>query len=444
MTKVLEIHLILSLIHRRIAMNAKSTGKISYTLQAFNIIPLLFLGIVATLLASQWFSKIMYDEVELGLNNVAHNVETLFDVAYPGDYHLEGDTALRLYKGDHDITGDYSLIDRVKENTGLEITLFYKDTRILTTIYDSKNERIIGTGAPEQVLNDVYKTGESHFYTNTLINYVEYFSYYMPLYNSDDNVVGMLFVGKPCKQVDKAVQTTVYPMIAANILVMLIATVSVFLYLKKFTNELMKIHHFLSDVSTGNLNAELDSSVLRRNDELGDIGRSALTMQRSLRNMVERDALTELFNRRSGGRKLQQLAAKSAAKNIPYCLAIGDIDFFKKVNDTYGHDCGDVVLKNIADQMRAHMFHNGFVARWGGEEFLIVFEHMNLIQARESLEDLLNKIRAFENKYDDEIIKVTMTFGLVPGDTEDIRHLITSADEKLYEGKTSGRNRIIS
>lgn len=300
-------------------MNTKSTGKISYTLQAFNIIPLLFLGIVATLLASQWFSKIMYDEVELGLDNVAHNVVTLFDVAYPGDYHLEGDTVYRLYKGDHDITADYALIDRIKEDTGLEITLFYKDTRILTTIYNSKNERIIGTGAPEQVLNDVFKTGESNFYTNTLINYVEYFSYYMPLYNSDGSVVGMLFVGKPCSQVDKAVQTTVYPLIAANILVMLIATVSVFLYLKKFTNELMKIHRFLSDVSTGNLNAELDSSVLRRNDELGDIGRSALTMRRSLRNMVERDALTELFNRRSGGRKPQQLVAKSAAKNTPFC-----------------------------------------------------------------------------------------------------------------------------
>lgn len=425
-------------------MNVKNTGKISYTLQAFNIIPLLFLGVFAIVMASQWFSKTMYAEVEVELDNVAHNVATLLEVAYPGDYHLEGDTAYRLYKGDHDITGDYSLLDRVKSDTGMEITLFYQDTRILTTLINSDNERIVGTAAPEQVLDDVLQTGESHFYTNTLINYIGYFAYYMPLRNSDNSIIGMVFVGKPREQVNQAVQNTIYPLIAANVVVMLIATLAVFHYLRNFSNELLKIHHFLSDVSTGNLNAELDSSVLKRNDELGDIGRSALTMQRSLRNMVERDPLTELFNRRSGNRKLQQIASKASTNNSPFCVAIGDIDFFKKVNDTYGHDCGDVVLKNIADKLRAHMFHNGFAARWGGEEFLLVFERMDLDQAHESLDVLLNTVRAMETHYSGQIIKVTMTFGLVQGDTDDILQLLRSSDEKLYEGKASGRNRIVS
>lgn len=425
-------------------MTAKNTGKISYTLQAFNIIPLLFLGVVATILASQWFSNTMYDEIEVELDYVVHNVATILDVAYPGDYHLEGDTAYRLYKGEYDITNDYTLMDRVKEDTGMEITLFYQDTRVLTTITNSSGNRIIGSGAPEQVIQEVLDTGESRFYTNTLINYISYFAYYMPLRNSDGSVIGMLFVGKPREQVNQAVQRTIYPLIAVDIVVMLIAAFVVFVYLKNFTSVLLRIHHFLSDVSTGNLNAELDTSVLRRNDELGDIGRSALTMQRSLRNMVERDSLTELYNRRSAGRKLQQTLAKSVSQKTPFCLAIGDIDFFKKVNDTYGHDCGDVVLKNIADKMRAHMFHNGFVARWGGEEFLLVFEHKDLEQARESLAALLDNIRAMENQYDDQVIKVTMTFGLVEADTDDIKHLITTADEKLYKGKASGRNQIVS
>lgn len=269
-------------------MNDKNTGKISYTLQAFNIIPLLFLGVVATILASQWFSKTMYDEVEVGLDNIAHNVVSLFEVAYPGDYELKGDTAYRLYKGEHDITEEYALIDHVKADTGVEITLFYQDTRILTTITNSGKTRIVGSGAPEQVIRDVLKTGESHFYTNTLINYVGYFAYYMPIRNSDGTVVGMIFVGKPREQVNQAVQQSIYPLIAADIVIMLVATLVVFLYLQKFSNVLLKIHRFLSDVSTGNLNAQLDSTVLKRNDELGDIGRSALTMQRSLRTIIER------------------------------------------------------------------------------------------------------------------------------------------------------------
>lgn len=425
-------------------MNVKNTGKISYTLQAFNIIPLLFLGLVSTFLASQWFTKTMYDEVQVELDNIAHNVVALFEVAYPGDYHLEGDTAYRLYKGEYDITSDYTLLDRVKSDTGVEITLFYQDTRILTTLINEEGNRIIGSGAPKQVIKDVFHTGQSHFYTNTLINYISYFAYYMPLYNSDGTIAGMLFVGKPRDQVNQAVQASIYPLLAANIIIMLIATLCVYHYLRNFSSVLLKIHRFLSDISTGNLNAELDSSVLKRNDELGDIGRSALTMQRSLRNMVERDALTELYNRRSGGRRLRQVAAKASTQRVPFCLAIGDIDFFKKVNDTYGHDCGDVVLKNIADTLRTHMFHIGFAARWGGEEFLLVFEHMELDQAHESLDTLMNAIRSLETSYVDRKIKVTMTFGLVAGSSDDIRDLTRRADEKLYEGKASGRNQIVS
>lgn len=429
---------------RETIMSLKKIGKISYTMQAFNIIPLLFLGLVSIIIASQWFSKTIYDEVEVELHNIAHNVVTLLEVAYPGDYHLEGDIAYRLYKGDHDLTGDYSLLDRVKSDTGMDITLFYEDTRILTTLTNSSHKRIAGTGAPEQVMRDVFESGESHFYTNTLINYVGYFAYYMSLRNSDGTIIGMLFVGKPREKVNQAVKNAIYPLIAANIVVMLIAAFAIFHYLRKFSNELLKIHLFLSNVSAGNLNAELDSSVLRRNDELGDIGRSALTMQRSLRNMIEHDPLTELFNRRSGNRKLQQIAAKASANSSSFCVVIGDIDFFKKVNDTYGHDCGDVVLKNIADKLRAHMFHKGFAARWGGEEFLLVFEHMNLNQAQESLNILLNTIRSMETHYSGQIIKVTMTFGLVQGDTEDILSLLRDADEKLYKGKSSGRNCIVS
>lgn len=421
-----------------------SKGKISYTLQAFNIIPLLFLGIAVLLLGTQWFTRTMYDEVEVELDNVAHNVVTLFEVAYPGDYRLEGETAYRLFKGDQDITNEYALIDRVKEDTDLEVTLFYYDTRILTTIRDTEGKRIVGTGAPSAVIQNVLKEGESHFYNNAYINDTEYFAYYIPLRNSKENVVGMMFVGKPSSKINQAIRRSVYPLAIADLLVMMITAVCVFLYTKDFASILLKIHLFLSDVSTGNLNAELDSAVLRRNDELGDIGRSAIMMQRSLRTMVEQDALTKLFNRRSGDRKLRLVIEKSTRQQTPFCVAIGDIDFFKRVNDTYGHDCGDVILKQIAGKLNSHIYRYGFVARWGGEEFLLVFDHTDMENSLRILEELSEDIRNMEYKYEEHVIQVTMTFGLVSGDTTDIRQLIRQADEKLYLGKSLGRNRIIS
>ena len=419
-------------------------GKIVYSMQTINLFPMIFLGIIVLLLGFRHFTRAMYDEVELELNNTAHNVSTIFAIAYPGDYHLEGERAYRLYKGDTDITNEYELVDGIKRDTGLDITLFYQDTRILTTLTDPDGIRITGSGAPDTVIEDVLKTGESRFYSDVRANNTEYFAYYLPLFNSDGEVTGMVFAGKPREQVDKAIQDSLYPLAVADILITLLAAVSVSVYTRKFANVLIKIHRFLTDVSAGNLSARLDSTVLSRNDELGDIGRSALTMQRSLRSMIEQDALTGLCNRRFGDRKLRQLVEKSLSQQTDFCVAIGDIDFFKKVNDTYGHECGDIVLKNVADQLRSHMLHYGFVARWGGEEFLLVFEQSDAEQARHVLEQTLEDIRHMECLYEEQNINVTMTFGLTPGDTDNINELIRRADEKLYEGKTSGRNRVIS
>ena len=422
----------------------KSGGKISYTLQAIGLIPLLTLGIVMLFFTSQWFTRIMYQEVEGELRNATQVACTLLDSVYPGDYHLEGTVAYLLYKGDANITGSYDLLDQFKEDTGLDITLFYADTRILTTLYNNDGERITGSGAPDVVIRDVLNTGESHFYTHTLINGKAYFSYYTPIRNQDGSVVGMLFVGKPSEKVSQSIQRYVYPLTWLIIGFVAVVALCIYFYTKRFVAILMNIHGFLSEVASGNLNTTLSASVTKRSDELGDIGRCALSMQRSLRTMIEQDALTELYNRRSGDQKLRQVSAESRASGRSFAVAIGDIDFFKKINDTYGHECGDVVLKKVSATLKQHMWHRGFAARWGGEEFLLVFEDVDLAEAQKQLNLLMDRIHELDTIYEDQHIKVNMTFGLVCEPAEDIHTLLKDADEKLYIGKTNGRNQVVS
>ena len=134
----------------------KSSGKISYTLQIIGLLPLLALGIAMLFFTSQWFTKTMYQEVERELYDATKSATTLLNAAYPGDYHLEGDVAYLLYKGETDITRDYSLLDQFKEDTGLDITLFYQDTRILTTLYNAQGDRIVGSGAPDVAQVEYY------------------------------------------------------------------------------------------------------------------------------------------------------------------------------------------------------------------------------------------------------------------------------------------------
>lgn len=426
-------------------MEVRKSGKIAYVLQSVSIIPLLIFGIVVLLLGTQIFTKAMYNEVETELRNVCRNLTTAIDALYPGDYELveEGNNDYRLYKGSHDLTNDYTLIDRVNMNTDLDITLFYRDTRVLTTILNRDGDRIVGTGAGSTVIEDVFDTGEAKFYTNILVFNTSYFSYYAPLINSDGTVAGMLFVGKPTAEVDASVRASIYPLVIADLIFMVVVSFFIFLYTRRFTSALLQIRSFLKEVSVGNMDASLPAEVLRRNDELSEIARSAQNMQRSLHNLVEQDALTSLANRRSGDQHLRQLVKNAAADGTKFCIALGDIDNFKRVNDTYGHDCGDLVLKLVADIFRRRMRGNGLAARWGGEEFLLIFENMNISQAKLLLKEILDDIRSAECKYDDVSVCVTMTFGLAQGDTENVTELLRTADQRLYRGKNSGKNQIV-
>lgn len=85
----------------------------------------------------------------------------------------------------------------------------------------------------------------------------------------------------------------------------------------------------------------------------------------------------------------------------------------------------------------------GFVARWGGEEMLIVYDNMELDTAVSCMEELMEALRSQHIVYGDEVLSITMTFGLTEGNAEKVEHIVRDADAKLYEGKNSGRNKIV-
>lgn len=419
-------------------------GKLYYSFQAISMLPLLIYGIVVIIFSSVTFRKSMQQQVCAELKNVACLVDTLFNTAYPGDYTLVRDTALSLHKGGIDITSDYSLIDGIHERTGTDVTLFYQDTRVLTTIKNWDGERIIGTQAPAQVLTDVLTEGNSCFYDNVLIRGTTYFGYYAPLRNSGGQITGILFVGKPAAEVKRQVNHALYPIVIVGVLALALVCLFSIHYAGTFLKALYGLRAFFSQVATGSLNEELDPAVLKRGDELSELGRSALSMQRSLRSLIERDSLTELYNRRSGGRRLADTAERARSENTPFTLVIGDIDFFKKVNDTYGHQCGDLVLKNVARILHGHMKDKGYAIRWGGEEFLLVYEHSRLEDAHKSLRALLDEIRASCVQYGENRICITMTFGMACDPARELKDLLRDADDRLYYGKNNGRDQIVT
>ena len=159
-------------------------------------------------------------------------------------------------------------------------------------------------------------------------------------------------------------------------------------------------------------------------------------------NQANTDALTGLNNRRKTKEFLESHINEETKESV--CVCIADIDFFKNVNDSYGHDIGDKVLKTLANTMVKKLPDNCFVSRWGGEEFLIVFTECNGDEALSILQELRFDISKINFEVGERSFKVTLTYGLAEYDYKsDIDTMIKEADEKLYSGKNNGRDQIV-
>lgn len=409
-----------------------------------NMLPLILLTLVITTFSAIRFAASLNVETKNGLVDLYHTIDVWYDMVYEGDYHAaEKDGVVYLLKGDHPLNDDFAMIDAIKEKTGVDITIFYQDTRVVTTILTDQGKRATGTKANVTVVEDVLRGGQPHFYASTMVEGVRYFSYYEPLLAADGTCIGMIFLGKPSAEVEGLIRNSLIPIIVFGILTMLIACLVTIRFSGELVTAIRKTERFLITISKGDLHEEFDRKVLGRRDELGEMGHYLIEMQKSLQKLVEQDILTELYNRRSGEKLLRQSGENYRKDGTPFCVAIGDVDHFKNVNDTYGHECGDVTLAEISARIRRHMQGKGFAARWGGEEILLVYDNMELDRATACIEELIDEIRNRPIVYGETVFQITMTFGLTAGNGGKIEHIVRDADAKMYQGKNSGRNRVV-
>lgn len=162
-----------------------------------------------------------------------------------------------------------------------------------------------------------------------------------------------------------------------------------------------------------------------------------------LMRQSKEDFLTGLYNRRYLNLLLSQEFSRARRHNLHLTVAMGDIDFFKSINDTYSHGIGDEVLRTIADIFRKSLRSFDIIARYGGEEFVIILPETDLAEALVVCE----RIRVTVENYDWEEIQaglaVTISFGITDDmSLENYEKMLSLADEKLYIAKKSGRNTV--
>ena len=413
---------------------------------ALAVLPILVLGIVLMVVSMQTFSDKMEGHVRKEMTQQTKLILKILDENYPGEFSLNKDVKgnYHIYKGGKDITKDTEFIDNMKEIMGVEVTLFCQDVRLQTTLRDSKGRLFINTAVSSVITKDVLKKKKAHFYrSKTNVGDERYFAYYEPIFLEDGTCFGMVGVCRKATDIEKNIRMAVRPILLLSIAAIFVIGAISISYTRILTKRIRILQQFMKKLTKDDFEAEMPAGLLKVEDEIGDLARSGKKMQESIRRQVEYDEMTQLYNRRYGDKNLLKMKAQMQISGIKYCVAIGDIDFFKKVNDNYGHEAGDEVLIHVARVLKEQLLANGFVCRWGGEEFLIVIESHTIEQAEHILQSILDTLRNQTITYQEQQIRVTMSMGLVSVKAEDeIDDILRCADQKLYEAKENGRDQI--
>ncbi len=195
------------------------------------------------------------------------------------------------------------------------------------------------------------------------------------------------------------------------------------------------------------LNKNIENRKQRQNKEIKSLGEQLILLRDQLNRAKEEnsfDPLTKLYNRKSFDDHLSRTFELNMFSGEEACILMVDVDHFKKINDTYGHQAGDSVLRQLADCIiRVFPRKSDFVARYGGEEFCIILRQENLNASKMLANRLLKAVRILCFEHEDIELKLTVSIGIAclqPGDSKE--YWLERSDMALYQAKQNGRDRI--
>lgn len=308
----------------------KKRSKLRASMLRATLLPVLIFGICIIICSVRQTESSVYQEVESGLENVAQMTMYLYEETYPGDYAYDS-ASKTLYKGGKKVEGASKFLEHYKECSGTDVTIFYKDVRVITTIKDKNGDPIVGTRINSIVKKEVYEGRQAHFYSKSTIENENYFSYYCPLFDENDQCVGMVFAGKPSDYVDWIVWKSVVPILLLVLLSMIILIFVIWNYADHLNRAFRQLQRFLGNVEEGDFTVELSEMLTKRKDEIGQMAGTAVRMQHSLRDLVQRDSLTGLYNRHYGEIWMKQVKEEAMVPESHFPSLLQTLIFSKSL-----------------------------------------------------------------------------------------------------------------
>lgn len=250
------------------------------------LLPLLVLGVAITVVSNKKINDAMTVTISDGLRGTATAVRSTFRKMNSEPYKLNENN--ELVKGDFNISQQVDMADDIKEVANIDVSIYYGDTRYMTSAKDDSGQRVMGTLTDKEVLDTVLGEGKEYFTDNVTVSGLSYFGYYIPLFDFETNeTVGMVFAGMKKEIVDSQIrQITMIIVILAAVL-MVICTILTILIVGKMSKRLNVGVSALEEVAQGKLNFKFDEESLRQSDEVGEICRAIKKLEENLSDIIK-------------------------------------------------------------------------------------------------------------------------------------------------------------
>ena len=297
-----------------------------------------------------------------------------------------------------------TFVDQQKIITNCEIMVYREDLCIGTTLLNDDGTRAVNTIAPEHISQKVL-AGETYQGRVKVLN-KDMLAVYAPIKDTNGKAIGILFVGHNLNEKTRSIWSFLIAGFTITAFFLGLCTLIAFFVVRH-------------------------------------VSKPIITML----DKVHYDELTGIFNRRFFNENIHRLIKSLSRSNGTLSLMMIDIDYFKKYNDTYGHNMGDICLKTVANALSQCLTRaDDFAARYGGEEFLIVLPNTNETGARGIANKLLENVRDLDIPHEKSRVAkcVTISIGVTSGIVNHLQtgeDYIQKADEMLYESKRNGRNK---
>jgi len=215
------------------------------------------------------------------------------------------------------------------------------------------------------------------------------------------------------------------------------------IHIAEKNENLLLIIKLISNVSTLDMSLAIETYYNIKVSEMSNSIHALMDEQQQLVQQIDRDELTQTASRARALTFLKANIDKSVSNEYRFCTAMIDLDFFKKVNDKYGHLIGDKILKDVSARMMGTLRSDDMLGRYGGEEFILIFPGAEISIAEKIANRICNRVNSEPFQVEKHKINVTVSIGVAEWQGDDEQSLLIRADHALYKAKQQGRNQVV-